>query len=123
MSQRPCPSDQPGQMRTKGGVQPFNVSGINNTLRLLRKLAQPFYLMLITLNNAPLNFQTRGQASFDNLHQRDVVPDNQLGPTFLVFADFLVCTMNLFLPFLMFKSATGTVEPLRVGRVWYNRVR
>src|SRR5690606_33978832 len=85
LGQSARPSGQPGQMRTKGGVQPLNVGGVDDPRCLLRQLAQPFYLLLTTLNNASLNFQTRRQASFDHLHQSDVGPGNQLRPTWLAF--------------------------------------
>ena len=69
---------QPGKAGAKGGVEPLDVSGVDDTDYLLRDLQQARYLLGTTLDNTPLNGQTRRCALFDHLHNGDVGPGDQL---------------------------------------------
>ncbi|MFN2141850.1 MAG: hypothetical protein ACK2U5_15285 [Candidatus Promineifilaceae bacterium] len=49
---------QPAQAQAEGGIEAFNVSGIDDTSRLLSYPMQAVNLARATLNDAALNFQT-----------------------------------------------------------------
>ena len=74
LSQGPGAPGQPGQAQTKGGIEPFNVSGIDDTECFLGRLAQAVDLTRTPLNKAALNLQASWPTSLDDLNDGDIGP-------------------------------------------------
>lgn len=70
---------QGGQTLAEGGIEPFDIGGVNAT-QTLAGLDQLLYHLPAALHNPPLNSQLSGCSLFDHLNNRYLRPGPQLTP-------------------------------------------
>ena len=74
LGQRACAPGQPGKAETERGVEPLDVSGVDEARHTLRGLPEALNLLWAPLYDASLNVQRRGRPL---LHHLD---DGNIGP-------------------------------------------
>jgi hypothetical protein len=67
----------------KGGVEPFNVSGVDDAQGSLGCLTQAVYELGTALHDASLNLKGSGGAPFEDLNDGDIGPSDKLAATLL----------------------------------------